>query len=356
MRNRLLLFPARQVILFTLLIISSYSQIAYSADPGVCSPSNGTIPELHIDINMTAPPLGVTTGQGYTYPVVVAAPGAITCQPTDPAPKTYSVYTEQNGSLGGFAEASVDIGEGYKFRLQVGRTPGFATMSMWGIKGGSSPVISQPVYAAVLLYPPATTRPGIQDIVIKDEIDLGYIVVSENDLNNIKSATSSNDGLTHVFVKGVIHIPPTCTLTPSPLAVEMPTLFAADFAAAGVGGPVGTPTKLEVQGVCTGGGHEGVADLVHISLYSNFAGDNANMIGVQGVPEIGLTVSDNEGKLLPVNGAVAGTVLTKQEVVGDQKMGKFSYPMSFQLISRTGTAPKPTAGYHATVTMSLSID
>lgn len=355
MRNLFNLLPARQAILFTLFILSSYSHVAYSADPGVCSPSNGTIPELHIDINMTAPPLGVTNGQGYAYPIAVAASGAIKCQPTDPAPKMYSVYTEFNGHVSDPSLTSVDIGEGYKFNLTVGKTPGFNTINIWGT-GGNSPVIPSPIYAAVLLYPPATTRPGIQDIVIKDEIDIGYIVVSEKNITTVKTGTSSTDGLTHVFVKGVVHIPPTCNLTPNPLAVEMPTLFAADFAAAGVGGPVGTPTRLEVQGVCTGGGHEGVADLVHISLYSNFAGDNANMIGVQGVPEIGLTVSDNEGKLLPVNGAVAGTVLTKQEIVGDQKMGKFSYPMSFQLISRTGTAPKPTAGYHATVTMSLSID
>lgn len=306
MRNLYALFPTRLTILFVIIIFSSYSHMVYSASPGVCSPSNGTIPEIHINVNITAPPIGVTTAVGYTYPLVVAAPGPIKCQPTDPAPTTYSVYAENNGVLAPYPSSNVDIGEGYSFRLQVGLIPGFGTISQWGVGLGNSPVIPQPIYAAVMLNPAANPRPDIQDIVIKDEIDLGYMVVSETYLDDITSATSSNDGLTHVFLKGIVHIPPKCTLTPELLAVEMPTVFASDFAAAGVGGTVGTPSRLELAGVCSGGGHEGVADLIKLTFYSMTPGDNANMIGVPGVPEIGLTVSNSDGNLLPVDGTGGG--------------------------------------------------
>lgn len=171
MRSVFILFPARLAIIFGLFIISSFSHMAYSADPGICAPSNGMVPELHIQMNMTTPPVGDTTAQGYTYPVVVAAPGPIKCQPTDPTPSGYTVFAENNGYLSVDPGANITIDDpyhqGFRMRLQVGTIPGFTNLNRWAVTNNNSAVISQPVYAALLLFPPGN-NPNPHDITLNN--------------------------------------------------------------------------------------------------------------------------------------------------------------------------------------------
>lgn len=332
--------------------------MAYSADPGICAPSTGMmVPELHIQMNMTTPPVGDTTVQGYTYPVVVAAQGPIKCQPTDPAPTGATVFAEHNGYLSNVPEATFTLDDpnhqGFRMKLAVGTVPGFTTLNRWAVPNTSSPVISQPVYAAVMLFPPSS-NPNPHDITLNN-VFLGYIGVSEIDTTNLTAPTSP-DGLTAVYVSGTLHIPPTCKLQLDKPEVIMPDHFAADFTAAGAGGILDdAPTRLGIQGVCSGGGGSGDGDIVRISISSLYPGDGQNIIGIQNTPEIGLIVRDGQGNILPVNYSEVAQVPTTQIIVGERQEGYFEYPISFQLVSRTGTAPKPK-NYNAQISVILSME
>ncbi|WP_367299506.1 hypothetical protein [Hafnia alvei] len=357
MRSLFTLFPPRSAILLGLFVISSYSHMAYSADPGICAPSNGMVPELHIQMNMTTPPVGVTTTQGYSYPVVAAMPGPIKCQPTDPAPKISTVYSFNNGYLGRDAGANITIDDpyhqGYRMRLQLGTVPGFTTFNRWAIPNTSAPTITEAVYAAVMVFPPSTNL-NPHDIIL-NHVFLGYYAVSELSTSDI-GIPESTDGLTAVYVSGKLHIPPKCQLQLDKPEVIMPDHFAADFTAAGAGGILDdAPTRLGIQGLCSGGGGSGDGDLVHISISSLYSGDGQNIIGIQNTPEIGLIVRDGQGNILPVNSSEVAQVPTTQMTVGERHEGYFEYPLSFQLVSRTGTAPKPK-NYNAQISVILSME
>lgn len=357
MRSLFTLFPVRLAIIFGLFIISSYSHIAYSADPGICSPSNGMVPELHIQMNMTTPPVGDPTTQGYTYPVVVAAPGPIKCQPTDPAPTAYTVFAENNGYLSRDGGAMFTLDDpnhqGFRMKLAVGTVPGFTTLNRWAVTSDNSAVISQPVYAAVMVFPPSN-NPNPHDITLNN-VFLGYVAVSELDTSNV-TVPASTDGLTAVYVSGTLHIPPTCKLQLDKPEVIMPDHFAADFTAAGAGGILDdAPTRLGIQGICSGGGGSGDGDIVRISISSLYPGDGQNIIGILNTPEIGLIVRDGQGNILPVNYSEVAQVPTTQIIVGERQEGYFEYPISFQLVSRTGTAPKPK-NYNAQISVILSME
>lgn len=356
MRSVFSLFPARLAIIFGLFIISSFSHMAYSADPGICAPSNGMVPELHIQMNMTTPPVGDTTPQGYTYPVVVASPGPIKCQPTDPAPQSSIVYAVNNGKLardGSSITIDDPYHQGFSIKLLVGTVPGFTTLNRWAVSNKSSPVITQPVYAAVLVTPPKS-NPNPHDVTLNN-VFVGYVVVSEGTTSNVTVPTST-DGLTAVYISGTLHIPPTCKLQLDKPEVIMPDHFAADFTAAGAGGILDdAPTRLGIQGLCSGGGGSGDGDIVRISISSLYPGDGQNIIGIQNTPEIGLIVRDGQGNILPVNYSEVAQVPTTQITVGERHEGYFEYPISFQLVSRTGTPPKPK-NYNAQISVILSME
>ena len=357
MRSLLNLFPPRLAILFGLFIISLYSHIAYSADPGICSPSNGMVPELHIQMNMTTPPVGDPTPQGYTYPVVVAAPGPIKCQPTDPEPTSYTVFSENNGYLTRDNGATITLDDpyhqGFRMKLAVGTVPGFTSLNRWAVTDKNSSAISQPVYAAVMVFPPSN-NPDPHDIMLNN-VFLGYVAVSEINTSDVTVPTST-DGITAVYISGKLHIPPTCKLQLDKPEVIMPDHFAADFTAAGAGGILDdAPTRLGIQGLCSGGGGSGDGDIVRISISSLYPGDGQNIIGIQNTPEIGLIVRDGQGNILPVNYSEVAQVPTTQMTVGERHEGYFEYPISFQLVSRTGTAPKPK-NYNAQISVILSME
>lgn len=337
-----------------LLVVSLFSVKAYSIDPEICTPSNGFVPRIDLNVNITAKPSGSSQSVSYTSSIPVAMTGPITCP--NYTPKDYSVFSMYQGEIGP-NQPYVPIGDnGFHVKLGVGTSPGYVSgASRWGIEG-NTPVIPSNIYPGVIIQSPGNKQPT-QDIVLDAQF-VGYIAVTGYDLDNAY-VPSDTSGLTAVYLSGTIHIPPYCdfTLGDEENTVTMNPIFASEFAGVSPGEPVGKAVTVPGKGICSGGTSGGIGDLVHIRLLASRPLDGGSVIGVNEYSEIGIQVRDSQGQILQVNGMEVGTETTKSITMGDSRYGTFDFPLQFQLISRTGTAPKLyTQSYTAFLTLYMLMD
>lgn len=337
-----------------LLVVSLFSVKAYSVDQEICTPSNGFVPRIDLNVNITAKPSGSGTTVSYTSSIPVATAGPITC--AHYTPKQYSVFSMYEGQIGPL-QASAPIGnDGYTAKLQIGTSPGYVSgASRWGIDG-DTPSIPSTIYPGVIITASSIRQPT-HDIELND-VFIGYIAVTGMDLDTAH-VPSDTSGLTEVHLYGKIHIPPYCefTLGDQNNTVTMAPVFASEFAGVSPGEPVGKAVTVPGKGVCTGGTSGGAGDLVHIRLLASRPVDGGYVAAVNEYDEIGIQVKDSEGKLLPLMGLEAGSVTTDSVILGNDHYGTFDYPLQFQLVSRTGTAPSLyTQSYHALLTLYMLMD
>lgn len=337
-----------------LLVISLFSVKAYSIDPEICTPSNGFIPRIDLNVNITAKPSGSSQAVSYTSSIPVATAGPITCQ--NYTPKAYSVFSSYMGEIGP-DQQYISIGDnGFGAKLTVGTSPGYVSgTNHWGIDG-NTPVIPSTIYPSVIIQAPGNKQPTT-DIVLKAKF-IGYIAVTGLNLDNAQVPSDTN-GLTAVYLSGIIHIPPYCefVLGDQNNSVTMNPVFASEFAGVSPGEPVGKPVMVPGKGECSGGTTGGVGDLVHISLVANRPVDGGRVVAVDEYDEFGIQVMDRDGKILPVNGVISDQITTHPSFDGESLVGAFDYPLQFQLVSRTGTAPELyEQSYHALLTLFLVMD
>lgn len=354
MRSRNYLAASNICSVLCLLVISLFSIKAYSVDQEICTPSNGFIPRIDLNVNITVQPAGSQGSVNYTSSIPVATPGPITCPhytPTD-----YSVFSSYNGAIGP-DQLPIPIGDdGFSVKLLVGTSPGYVTgTNRWGLEG-NTPVIPSNIYPSVIFQSPSNKQPT-HDIVLK-AVFVGYIIVTGKTLDEAY-VPSDTSGLTAVYLSGTIHIPPYCifTLGDEDNTVTMYPIFASEFAGVSPGEPVGKAKTVPGKGQCSGGTSGGVGDVVHIRLIARRPVDGGSVIGIDQYDEIGIQVRDREGKILPVNGVEADQVTTYSTFDGESRVGAFDFPLQFQLVSRTGTAPELyTQSYNAFLTLYMLMD
>lgn len=338
-----------------LLIVGLFSNLAHSADSDVCTPSNGVPPRINIYFDVTVIPTPGSLANTYTDSQPAAAAGPITCSY---AHDRNTVYALNNAGIPS-NQANVpfiDIGSGFTIGLQVSTTPGYVIggISRWAVPG-SSPDIPATVYPAVRIAAPNVSE-GSRDITITSQ-PIGYVATTGGKLDSNFSA-SNFENMTAVYASGVIRFPPKCTYDPEISLVTMPTHFASDFSAVSAGTPLDTPIRVAGKVTCIGGNtsFDG-SDLVHISLIPGTQGDGNYIAGIQNVPEVGIRVLDNAGNPLLVNGTEAIAMQTNpNEISPDQFNGTFDFPLQFQLVSRTGTAPTKFGDYRTTLVISMRVD
>lgn len=338
-----------------LLIVGLFSNLAHSADSDVCMPSNGVPPRINIYFDVTIIPSGGSAANTYVDSQPAAAAGPITCSYEHNQYSVYSLNTAgaaNNSAIVPF----IDIGSGFTIGLQVATTPGYIIggMTRWAIHG-SSPDIDTTVYPAVRISSGHASA-GIHDITVSSQ-PIGYIATTGQKLDSYFSA-SNFEKMTAVYASGVIRFPPKCTYDPEISSVTMPTHFASDFSAVSAGTPLDTPIRVAGKVTCIGGNtsFDG-SDLVHISLIPGTQGDGNYIAGIPNVPEVGIRVLDNAGNPLLVNGTEAIAMQTNpNEISPDQFNGTFDFPLQFQLVSRTGTAPTKFGDYQTTLVISMRVD
>lgn len=208
-----------------------------------------------------------------------------------------------------------------------------------------------------MIFQSPSNKQPTHDIVL-DAVFIGYIIVTGKDLDEAY-VPSDTSGLTAVYLSGTIHIPPYCifTLGDEDNTVTMNPIFASEFAGVSPGEPVGKAVTVPGKGQCSGGTSGGVGDVVHIRLIASHPVDGGSVIGIDQYDEVGIQVRDSEGKILPVNGVESDQVTTYSTFVGESLVGAFDFPLQFQLVSRTGTAPELyTQSYNALLTLYMLMD
>lgn len=351
MRNIILtLFSRHMPGILAAGFIGLFSHMAYSANPNICTPT-GYVPTITINANLTVTPAGSSFGTGYIDSQPVALPGPITCASYTPS----TAYVEAMGPTGQVVPteaAYTPLGTyGFSALLTLGTTPGLASSGLPTLLSydGNIPVN---IYPAIFVYPPANVM-TTQDFDVEHQL-IGYIQVSGEKENFFSG--SDTTGLTAVYFTGHIHIPPYCTYSPSESTIIMDTVFSSDFTAAGAGGAVGSPRHVAGTGKCSGGSTHGDGDLVHLSLTAGIPGNGSDIAGVSDMPDVGIKVYDNTGRVLPVDGSVFDTVATTESMSGGSYWGNFDYPLTFQLVSITGKAPPPTQSYFTFLTFGMTMD
>lgn len=347
--------------LLTLLIISLFSSMAYSADPLTCVPTSSGLMPARIDIyqDFTVTPAGSNTGQGYIAPNIVVPSGPITCASYTPTDYTI-IASAPDGSFGtSDPRVLEDIGQGFKIALLIDSRPGYSISQLtWSVTGGT-PNVPVNYYPGFIVYPPANIA-NTSDIKLNNFF-LGYIELTGRSLAD-SYVPSDKGNMTAIYFTGTIHVPPFCTfeLTENSTVyssdssmVTMPSYFAADFAAAGAGGLVGTPLTLGGTGNCQGGTGSGNGDTVHISFISGL--QKGRYIAGTTVPEIGFQLFDDSGQVLPLDGSEAATATTHSIIKGETVYGAFDYPLKIQLVSVNGKAPT-IMQYSGIVNIILSMD
>lgn len=343
-----------QFRILILAVVSFFSHMAYSIDAGVCQPT-GFMNRIYVNANITITPAGYGQSVTYTDSTPVAQAGPITCQ-SNYTPTGYTVLTmSPSGGRFPAADASMDLGHGFSVVLTPGSTPGMSSNVNRASISGNTANIPSNIYPSFSFYPSGSPA-AVQDIILHNYF-VGYIAtegVPESDM----FVPSDKTGLTAVYLSGHLHVPPYCTyMSDQPsLTIPMGTYFASDFAAAGVGGKVGQPQRIAGSGECKGGSSSGEGDLVHISVGSFTPGDGNDTLGIAGQPDIGVQVFDDQGNRLQVNGPYSGQAYTSRSLKGDVYVGKFDFPLNFQLVSRTGKVPSHTGTFTEYVTIDLFMD
>lgn len=358
MRSHFFSWQNHQPKMLLVFIIVFFSHMAYSADPIVCTP-NGYRPEIHINQDITVTPAGYGKGTGYVAPIPVALQGPVTCANYTPTGftimafgQTFVRYPNEN--------AEVNIGHNFMALLGVSTSPGLVSDNDGNsYDDGNTPNITQNYYPQIFIYPPTQKGP-VPDFYVSDTL-IGYIEITGRNYDGSYIATDPS-GMTAVYYSGMIHVPPYCEFSNPNAMVTMPTVFASDFVAAGVGGNVGPRSSLLQEEVTCSGGSTSGDDLVHISISSGNTSpvDSTDVIGISGGnTDIGIHVFDGDGNKLPVNGPVAATLNTHPTVKGTEYFGQFNYQLQFQLVSLTGKAPPPDAdvsNYTSIINISLTMD
>ncbi|WP_279205978.1 fimbrial protein [Obesumbacterium proteus] len=348
----------KEIFSFLLLLTAGlFSSFAHSTDPRICTPANGVIPEVHLHVAMQALPAGSAGGNAYYDPTPVITPGLITCSTY--TPQVGSVYSFDLGGSAADSDSSnipIGNGQGFRMRIELGTTPGytFGVGTRWGISE-SQPNLTGTYYPGVIIFS-GPVGVGLRDITITDQL-VGYIGVTGQKLDSTLQV-SDTENLTAVYVSGYIAVPPSCNYYPDKNIVTMPDHFASDFSAVSAGSPVGTPTRMGGKVECSGGSTaKGGVDLVHMSFMPYVPGDGQYIAGIQGMPEVGIKILDDAGNPLLLNGADAISMTTvADEVSPNEYIGGFDFPLQFQLVSRTGTAPTKFGHYNAMFILNMSID
>lgn len=338
-----------------LLMAGLFSNLAHSADSNLCTPSNGVVPRINIYFDVTVIPNPGSLANTYVDSEPAVATGPITCSYAHSQTAVYALAPSgapSNQAITPF----IPIGSGFTIGLQVDTTPGYhiGSISRWAIPG-STPNIAATVYPAVRIAAP-TVSSGTRDISVSSQL-IGYVATVGQKLNSGFTSTDF-ENMTAVYASGVIRFPPKCTYDPQISSVTMPTHFASDFSAVSAGTPLDTPIRVAGKVTCIGGHISfDASDLVHISFIPGAQGDGSYIAGIPNVPEVGIRVLDNAGNPLLVNGTEAIAMQTNQsEIAPDEFEGTFDFPLQFQLVSRTGTAPTKFGDYQTTLVISMSID
>lgn len=327
-----------------------FSQLAYSADPTVCTPT-GYVPAIYIHQNFTVNPAGTMWSEGYAFSQPAAQVGPITCTNSTPTAAAIQSLSADGHRSVVDGSAIKDIGQGFSMYLAVSNRMGAVGtgMSMRGISY-NSPNITENIYPSLVVYP-AKQIEATHDIDLENVL-VGYIYTSGKRYTETYTPTDMS-GMTAIYYSGRIHIPPYCTYSPDNNYLTLPPVFSSDFTAAGLGGKVGSPVRFPGKGICAGGSTNGDGDIVHISV-TGVSGDGTDMLGINNLPDVGIQVSDNEGNILPVNVPESATVVTVPSYDA-KNSGLFDYPLTFQLVSRTGKAP-PAKAFTAFVIINLTMD
>lgn len=334
--------------LLALLVLGAFSHMAYSADPILCTPTNGVIPEIHINANFTSSPAGARAGVGYTFGTPVIAPGPITCP--NYTPTQYTVMASlPDGTSGINANLPLEV-EGFMISLLIGKTPGYVTSGFLWAFTGNTPNIESAYYPSVIVYP-APHIMQTHDVVLNDFF-LGYIELTGVSQNDTYVPTDKTN-MTAVYYSGTIHIPPYCQYAVNQGTVNMGTYFAADFANAGAGGLIGSPVHIKGEGTCAGGSTAGDGDIVHLSMRASYMGASRYIALALGSQDIGVQITDDQGNILPVDGTEFATVATHSTT---DFTGEFTYPLNVQLISPTGKLPTYHGACNIVVTVNLMMD
>ncbi|TBL92927.1 hypothetical protein [Hafnia alvei] len=358
MRSAYSLFTHSISRLATLLFIGVFSHMAYSADPILCTPTNGIVPSVHIHQNFTATPAGSVAGIGYSYPSPIIAAGPITCDAYKADYYTVMASSPTGGT--GTMGVRTPIQYGFNIGINIGQTPGYATNNFSWALTGNSPNIPNPMYAQIVVYPPKSIM-NTTDIVIDNDMLIGYIEVTGRTMDDTYVPTNKTN-MTAVYYSGTIHIPPYCYFYAGNNSdginsyYTMPAHFGSDFSAVSAGSPVGEVMSIGGHASCQGGSSAGDGDLVHISIQSSRVTDNPYIAGTSN-SEIGFQVLDASGTALRVDGSIVATVATQSAPIGETHVGVFDYPLKLQLMSVHGIAPvMGTKNYTGLLTIRFSMD
>ncbi|MFU2315128.1 hypothetical protein [Rahnella sp. PCH160] len=193
--------------IFTLLlIVILFSHFAHSANTLLCSPSNGTIPSIHIQADIYAPPAGSLSGMYYFDSTPAMMPGPISC-PTY-TPTGYTAYAVNANGVVGWGVYTVKLDYGFQLAMAIGTTPGLKgnETGNWFFSGNTVN-IPQVYYPGFIIFPPPDIA-NTQDLEINNLL-IGYMATAGE--QGLPTGYSNyTDEMTAVYLSGRVHFPPYC--------------------------------------------------------------------------------------------------------------------------------------------------